>query len=263
MEQTETFGLSIKSKVSGTWQDSHPYAKVGGTWQRVLKAYTKVSGTWQTSYQWEYVYTYSSGEYTDQDFDNLGLDKTNNVRVIVPSGTIIIASSTSTYAIKTGTGYGGNLIIENRGRILGRGGNGGNGGTSGSGGSAGAAGTAGQSGGNAIHVECPLYVYRIADVLAGGGGGGGGGGSRGSGSEGRLGSAGGTASLTSGGGGGAGSSHSEGVGSAGASGGSVGSSGSGASSGTGSFASGGGGGGAAASWMYNPSNHFTSFSNGP
>jgi len=78
------FGLSIKVKAGGAWQKAKPHVKVGGNWKPVIRAYAKVSGIWQTTYEYEYIYTFSSGEHTNVDLDTLGLDKTHNVRVIIP-----------------------------------------------------------------------------------------------------------------------------------------------------------------------------------
>ena len=276
--------MSIKAKVSGSYVTTTPSVKVAGTWTKVKKVYAKRSGSWSTPlYEYEWIYTFSAAIHTDVDVDTIsGIDKYHNVRIIIPSGATLVASSTSTYALRTGVGYGGTLTIQNAGKILGRGGRGGNGGTSGSGGNAGPAGTAGSAGGACIYIEHPVTITNTGTIAGGGGGSGGGGsgggdsnwsnyyaggggggggapygagGSQGSGSEGRTGSAGSAASLTSAGGGGAGSCHSEGCGSAGATGGAYGTNGSGASSGTGSFASGGGGGGTAGATYYNPSSH--------
>ena len=284
-ELTGTSGLNIKTKVGGSWVTPIPHANIGGTWTRVKKAYGKAGSTWQLTYEYESVYTLTSTTHTNVDLDTLGLDRYHNVRIVIPSGATLIASSTGNYALRTGTSHNAKLTIQNAGKILGRGGNGGRGGLSGSGGNAGPAGGAGSSGGPSVYIESAVTIINTGTIVGGGGGSGGGGsgggrsgfpsyanyyaggggggggapygagGAQGSGSEGRTGSAGGAGSLTSAGGGGAGSCHSQGCGSAGATGGAYGTNGSTAASGTGSFASGGGSGGSAGATYYNPSSY--------
>ena len=277
----EIFGLSIKAKVSGSYVSTTPSVKISGTWTKVKKVSAKKSGSWGTPlYEYESVYTLSAATHTDVDLDALSLDRYHDVRVVIPSGATLVASSTSTYALKTGTSHVAKLTIQNAGTIVGRGGAGGRGGLSGSGGHAGPAGGSGSAGGASMHIESNVTILNTGTIAGGGGGSGGGGsgggdsnwsnyyaggggggggapygagGAQGSGSEGRTGSAGSAASLTSAGAGGAGSCHSEGCGSAGATGGAYGTNGSGASSGTGQFASAGGSAGAAGATYYNPS----------
>ena len=282
--QTEIFGLSIKAKVGSTFHTVKPSVNINGNWRPVIKAYVKVGGVWQTTYEYEYVYQFVTGDFYDVDLDNLSLDKTHNVKIVINSGARLLASSTSAYALRTGTGYGGALTIENNGAIWGASGNGGGGGLSGSGANAGAAGGDGGDGGDALYVECPLTFSSIAPIGGGGGGGGGGsggggsgwpsygnyyaggggggggqfsglGGPKGSGSQTRTGSVGGNGLLYRAGYGGAGSCHSEGCGSAGANGGDFGQAGSSGAWGTGSFRSAGGAGGAAGAAYFNPQNY--------
>jgi len=164
--------LNIKTKVGGSWVDPVPHVNVGGTWTKVKKAYGKVGSTWQQTYEYESVYTFANGVHTSVDLDALGLDRYHDVRVVIPSGASLVASSTSTYALKTGTSHVAKLTIENNGVILGRGGNGGNGGF-GYSYNAIANATNGTSGGIAVHVESNITMINNG-TLAGGGGGGGG-----------------------------------------------------------------------------------------
>lgn len=165
--------MNIKTKVGGTWQTATPHVKVSGTWEKVKKAYAKVGGSWQTTYEYEWVYTFSAGEHTDVDIDTLaGIDKYHNVRIVIPSNATLVASSTSTYALKTGSGYSGTLTIVNNGSILGRGGNGGNGGFGYSYNEIANA-TNGTAGGKAMYIESAVTIDNNG-TLAGGGGGGGG-----------------------------------------------------------------------------------------
>jgi hypothetical protein len=171
----EMCGLSTKVKVSGAWTDAKPHVKVSGSWVKVKKAYSKVSGTWENTYEYESVYTFSSGTHTDVDLDTLGLDVYHNVKVIIPADAVLVASTTSTYALKTGDGFttGRKLTIENNGKILGRGGNGGNAGYGYSYNQI-AQPTNGTNGGIAIYVEFPVTIDNNGTINGGGGGGGGG-----------------------------------------------------------------------------------------
>jgi len=171
----EIFGLSIKINNNGTWVTPVPYVKVSDSWAKVKRIYTKVSGTWRTIYEYGSVYTFSVAEHVDVDLDTLGLDKYHNVRVVIPSGAVLVASTTSTYALKTGTGYTGTLTIENNGKILGRGGRGGHGGNS-SASFPRLVGQAGTDGGVAIHVEVAVTIDNNSTLSGGGSGGGGTGG---------------------------------------------------------------------------------------
>lgn len=171
---TETSGLSTKVKVSGAWTDAKPHVKVGGTWTRVKKAYSKAGGSWDLTYEYESVYTLNTGEQVGTiDFDALALDRHHNVRVVVPSGATLVAPSTSTYAIKTGTSHNAKITLENNGAIYGRGGNGGGGGYRVSGSNSPSP-TAGANGGSAIHIESNITLINNGTILGGGGGGGGG-----------------------------------------------------------------------------------------
>lgn len=166
--------MSIKTKVGSTWQEPTPHVKVNGTWTKVKKAYGKVGSTWQTTYEYESVYTLNTGEQVGTiDFDALALDRHHNVRVVVPSGATLVAPSTSTYAVKTGTSHNAKITLENHGKILGRGGNGGNAGYRVSGSNTPSP-TAGGNGGSAIHIESAITIDNNGTILGGGGGGGGG-----------------------------------------------------------------------------------------
>lgn len=171
---TETSGLSTKVKVSGAWTDAKPHVKVGGTWTRVKKAYSKAGGSWDLTYEYESVYTLNTGEQVGTiDFDALALDRYHNVRVVIPAGATLVAPSTSTYAIKTGTSHNAKITLENNGSIYGRGGDGGNGGYRVSGANSPSP-EAGSDGGSAIHVESNITIINNGLIRGGGGGGGGG-----------------------------------------------------------------------------------------
>ena len=171
---TETSGLSTKVKVSGAWTDAKPHVKVGGTWTRVKKAYSKAGGSWDLTYEYESVYTLNTGEQVGTiDFDSLALDRYHNVRVVVPAGATLVAPSTSTYAVKTGTSHNAKITLENNGAIYGRGGNGGDAGYRVSGSNSPSP-QAGEDGGDAIHIESAITIINNGTIAGGGGGGGGG-----------------------------------------------------------------------------------------
>jgi len=282
-ELTEISGLNIKAKVGSTWVDPVIQANIGGTWTKVKKAYGKVGGTWQKTYEYESVYTLAGGTHTDVDLDALGLDRYHNVRIVIPSNATLIASSTSAYALRTGTSHNATLTIQNNGKIYGRGGNGGNGGYRYP--SSNLLPQSGGTGGRAVYVESNVtfdnngtiagggggagggegtYVYRHA-----GGGGGGGGAPYGTGGAGLSANGGGsynaasgaTAALTTGGAGGYGARATGNsgyfYGGSGGSGGNVGATGASGNGGTGVFSAGTGvgGTGAAGATYYNPNGY--------
>lgn len=209
VETTEIFGLSIKTKVNGSWATPLPSVKVGGNWVKAKKIHTKVGGVWTGIYEYESVYTFSAGYYTDTDLDVIVTDKYHNVKIIVDNGASLRASSTSTYSLKTGTGYGGTLSFQYVQQQSGRGGDGG------AGGGGTRAAQNGQNGGVFAHIECPItFIWTpfggipiqgdTANGISGGSGGGGGGegrtyfmGGGGAGGNGRSGGTGGDGDLVS------------------------------------------------------------------
>ena len=174
----EIYGLNTKVKVGSSWETVQKiHVKNGGTWTQVKRAYGKVGASWETTYEYEWVYEYSTGEHLDQDIDLIsGIDKFHNVRIVIPSGTTIRSSLATGYALNTGSGYGGALTIENAGSILGAGGNGGDGGRGDQTSAAGNAGQDGQDGGSAINIQSDVRIINTGVIQGGQGGGGGGGG---------------------------------------------------------------------------------------
>lgn len=165
--------MNIKTKTGSGWVAAKPQVKLAGGWTKVKKAYSKVDTGWEQTYEYESVYTFAATEHTDVDLDSLGLDRYHNVRVVIPSGATLVASSTSVYALKTGTSHTAKLTIENNGAILGRGGDGGNGGL-GYSYNAIAHATDGTVGGVAVHLESDITLINNGTLSGGGGGGGGG-----------------------------------------------------------------------------------------
>jgi len=117
------------------------------------------------------VYTFSVATHTNVDLDTLGIAQGGDVLVVIPSGAVLVATSVSNYALKTGTGWAASLTIQNNGKILGRGGRGGHGGNSTSSWAKGT-GKVAEAGGKAIHVEHAVTIDNNG-ILSGGGGGGG------------------------------------------------------------------------------------------
>lgn len=83
--------------------------------------------------------------------------------ITVPSGGVVGATSTGSYALSTGSGFpsGSVIALVNNGTIVGAGGAGGN------------WGTVGSAGGSALLVQFPLTVTNNGTIAGGGGGGGG------------------------------------------------------------------------------------------
>jgi len=182
---TEIFGLSIKTKVGGSWATVIPSIKVGGNWVKAKKISTKVGGVWTGVYEYEYVYTFSQGIYVNSDLDALVTDKYYNVKIDIQNGAQLRASSTSAYSLKTGSGYGGTLSIHYVQQQSGHGGNGGQGG-GGQPSQNGRPATVGTAGGPFALIECPVtFVFSpfggslnqgdTTTGISGGSGGGGGG----------------------------------------------------------------------------------------
>jgi hypothetical protein len=184
---TEIFGLSIKTKVGGSWATVIPSIKVGGNWVKAKKISTKVGGVWTGVYEYESVYTFPSGIYTDTDLDAIVTDKYHNVKIDIQNGAQLRASSTSAYSLKTGTGYsaGSTLSIHYVQQQSGHGGNGGNGG-GGSDPNPARPAASGTAGGPFALIECPVtFVFspfggslnqgETTTGISGGSGGGGGG----------------------------------------------------------------------------------------
>jgi len=133
--------MGIKVKDSGSFKDvDQVHVKDSGAWKKSKIVHVKDSGVWKISHESLVTYTFTKGDapatdgaygvYTDVNLDQYfdAADKFWNCKAVINSDVVFIASSTSTYALNTGSGYGGTLTIENNGSIVGRGGNGGKGG---------------------------------------------------------------------------------------------------------------------------------------
>lgn len=104
-----------------------------------------------------------------------GWDGAAPVEVIIAANTLILAGSTTNYALTVDGEFPNGLRIYNYGWIVGRGGNGGAGGYAGAGGwRVCGAGGVGGAGGPGLLVKTTCWIKNLS-VIAGGGGGGGGG----------------------------------------------------------------------------------------
>ena len=92
------------------------------------------------------------------------------VTATIQPGTTIQSSSTGGYALTINGAFPGGITLDNKGLIVGRGGNGGGGGPASS-----RPGSPGAGGGTGILVSVPVTINNPTGTIAGGGGGGGGG----------------------------------------------------------------------------------------
>jgi hypothetical protein len=123
------------------------------------------------------------------------------VLATIQPGTTIQSSSTGGYALTINGSWPGGVTLDNRGLIVGRGGNGGNGGR----GSPLVPAAPGAGAGTGVLVSVPVTINNPTGIIAGGGGGGGGGGASATRTPGGGGGGGGGIGVSSGGTGAAGS----------------------------------------------------------
>lgn len=161
--------LSVKS--AGSWATVKDlFVKHAGAWVPVQKAFVKSAGAWVEYYAAEVV-AIVSASVNDLDVSTLFSPEdwasTKKKRVIIQPGVVVGATSVATAALRTGTGRGGLLFIENGGDIRGAGGaaNGG-------------------AGGPAVNVQEAGLSLDNSGFIRGGGGGGGKGGTGGTGGQG-------------------------------------------------------------------------------
>jgi len=206
-----TFGYNISdmpifTNIGGVWHQSPavtgPKVNVGGVWHQVSNAYVNVSGLgwrpiWTRAFNLNYVF---SATTTNQNLRTIALAAGWDgvlpliATYTVNSGVIIGSTTTSAYALDTGTSFpnGSSLTLVNNYYIVGAGGTGGIGGNQyfGTGGAGGAGytpgegrwgnsgnntgqpGGSGTAGGPAVIARVPLTIINNG-VIGGGGGGGG------------------------------------------------------------------------------------------
>ena len=144
------------------------YVKQAGVWLPVQRSSIKRNGAWVSTYDAEVKVTLSS-ETTNLDVQSLYSveDWANTYKkkiLVIPSGVVVGATSTSLAALNTGSGRGGLLEIVVDGEVLGAGGA-----------------TTGAAGGAAINIEQSGVTVYVNGAVRGGGGAGGKGGTGGGG----------------------------------------------------------------------------------
>ncbi|QIG73784.1 hypothetical protein PP935_gp009 [Rhizobium phage RHph_N34] len=161
--------MALYVKQSGVWTPVPTLkTKNSGSWAQVQVGFVKVSGVWKQFYVPEVLVTITSNTLNVnlQSLFTSGVWSSSAVakRVVINPGVIIGSSVPATAALRTGTGWGGTLTLENKGEIQGAGG------------------VANSSaGGHAILCEAAGMIIRNTGAIRGGGGGGGKGGNGGAG----------------------------------------------------------------------------------
>ena len=165
--------MPIYVKNSGSWGSSRVYVKDSGAWKEPNQIYVKDGGIWKS------IYTVVDITSSTQNVDLYALagSPTDPVTLIVnvADGVIIGSSSTSTFAMTTGSLDASSVVYLNVGAgayVVGKGGVGGNR-TSGASGSGNV--KPGTAAGSAIYTRIETYLTNNGTIGGGGGGGGGGG----------------------------------------------------------------------------------------
>jgi hypothetical protein len=160
--------MTLHAKQAGAWSTVQSlYIKQSGVWVPVQNAYVKNAGAWVEYYSSEVVVTIAANS-TNVNLSTLFTSavwtSSTNKRVVINAGVTIGATSTGFAAVRTGTGWGGILTLQNAGTIQGAGG-------------------AGPSapGGWALLADSGGLVVNNSGTIRSGGGGGGNGGSGGGG----------------------------------------------------------------------------------
>ncbi len=115
-------------KEGGVWKDAKDiYIKDGGTWKRGKSVYIKDSGTWKKTHSSTWSYTFTSNATNVNISQLAGIDPFYDIEITINPGVYIYSTDVNTYAMRTGTGFGGILTVINNGYIYGAGGKGGQG----------------------------------------------------------------------------------------------------------------------------------------
>lgn len=114
------------AKVNGSWVETSPSVRTGGVWLPVKSGFVREAGVWREFYSAgvAVILTASTNVNIQDLFDpavwaDAGLSK----KVINPLGVTIGSNDPAIAALRTGTGWGGELSIENFGNIDAAGGN--------------------------------------------------------------------------------------------------------------------------------------------
>lgn len=159
--------MTLHVKESGAWKLVNGlWVKDAGAWKEVQFAYVKEGGLWKEFYANEVVVTLANSNNINIQslFSPADWASNKKKRVIIPAGVTIGSTSVATPALRSGTGWGRLLRVENYGQILGAGGAA-NGGV----------------GGDAFNAEAAGIELLNDGAIKGGGGGGGKGGNGGAG----------------------------------------------------------------------------------
>lgn len=166
------------------------WVKVDGAWKKVPKILYKFNNSWsevhtdRTGFIFNAVISASTNNYNLRAAAiAAGWDTVSplSAQVTINSGVLIGSTSIGQYAFSTGSSFpdGSSLVLTNKGRILGKGGDGGDGASwiwSGYTRLYATPAQVGKDGGPALFINLPTTLVNIG-VIAGGGGGGGGAGS--------------------------------------------------------------------------------------
>ncbi|NOH25692.1 hypothetical protein [Vibrio europaeus] len=160
-------------KVEGYWQQGKPAIKHNGLWHFAKRVFHKVNGQWVLTYNRKLVVDISTNQVNYNLFAALGntIPDVEEIEVNIKSGVVISSSTSAVAAFNVGNAFTGkNVVINNWGSIIGKGGQGGKGGTGSTRGGHGGA------GGTALYVRTanPLILRNHGRILGGGGGGAGG-----------------------------------------------------------------------------------------
>lgn len=118
--------MTLHARSAGAWATVQDlYIRQSGVWVPVQQAYVRNAGAWTEYYAAEVVVTIAANStnvnisalFTSDDWTSV-----KKKRVIVQSGVTIGSTSPGTPAMQTGTGWGGQLTLDNNGTIQGAGG---------------------------------------------------------------------------------------------------------------------------------------------
>lgn len=173
--------LLVKKDEGGFVQGSAPYVKTGETtWSKGTAVFEKTDvAVWTKRWSPEVVISITGTHTNFNLYSHIGLPDSPTITVRLESGSVFNSNNPDVPAFNVGNTFSGKqLIIENYGSILGRGGRAGQGGIPNGDNSVKGDGTAGGRGGTAFYcrTERPVILRNFYRIGSGGGGGGGGGG---------------------------------------------------------------------------------------
>ncbi|EGA65104.1 hypothetical protein [Vibrio brasiliensis] len=160
-------------KTEGHWQQGKPAIKHNGVWRFAKRVFHKVNAQWVLTYNRKLVIDISTNQVNYNLFSALSniVPDVEEIEVNIHSSVVISSRSSAVSAFNVGNAFTGkNVVINNWGSIIGKGGKGGKGGIGNTRGGHGGA------GGTALYVRTanPLILHNHGRILGGGGGGAGG-----------------------------------------------------------------------------------------